>query len=114
MLTQYNLKMPHAVYGGENAMENITAIIKVRGAKKVAMFTDKGIEGAGLFAPAGRGCQGFRCRILRSGRASPGAQLYGRTGAGGCLQGFRRRPDRCLRRRFRDGCRQAGQRSGHR
>ena len=49
MLTQYNLKMPHAVYGGENAMDNITAIIKARGAKKVAMFTDKGIEGAGLF-----------------------------------------------------------------
>ena len=24
MLTQYNLKMPHAVYGGENAMDNIT------------------------------------------------------------------------------------------
>ena len=47
MLTQYNLKMPHAVYGGENAMDNITAIIKARGAKKVAMFTDKGIEGAG-------------------------------------------------------------------
>ena len=35
MLTQYNLKMPHAVYGGENAMDNITAIIKARGAKKV-------------------------------------------------------------------------------
>ena len=50
MLTQYNLKKPHAVYGGENAMDNITAIIKARGAKKVAMFTDKGIEGAGLFA----------------------------------------------------------------
>ena len=50
MLTQYNLKMPHAVYGGENAMDNITAIIKARGAKKVAMFTDKGIEGAGLFS----------------------------------------------------------------
>ena len=28
MLTQYNLKMPHAVYGGENAMDNITAIIE--------------------------------------------------------------------------------------
>ena len=50
MLTQYNHKMPHAVYGGENAMDNITAIIKARGTKKVAMFTDKGIEGAGLFA----------------------------------------------------------------
>ena len=44
MLTQYNLKMPHAVYGGENAMDNITAIIKARGAKKVAMFTDKALR----------------------------------------------------------------------
>ena len=30
MLTQYNLKMPHAVYGGENAMDNITAIIDLQ------------------------------------------------------------------------------------
>ena len=48
MLTTYNLKMPHAVYGGENAMDHITAIIKSTGAKRVAMFTDKGIEAAGL------------------------------------------------------------------
>ena len=48
MLTQYHLPLPHAVYGGENAMDNITAIIKARGAKKVAMFQDKGLEGAGL------------------------------------------------------------------
>lgn len=50
MLTTYSLKMPHAVYGGENAMDNITAILKANGVKRVAMFTDKGIEGAGLFA----------------------------------------------------------------
>ena len=50
MLTKYNLKTPHAVYGGENAMDNITAIIKATGAKRVAMFTDKGIEACGLFA----------------------------------------------------------------
>lgn len=49
MLTQYNLKMPHAVYGGENAIDNITAIIKTIGAKKVAMFTDKGLRTRGLF-----------------------------------------------------------------
>lgn len=49
MLTTYNLKMPHAVYGGENAMDNITAILKARGSKHVAIFTDKGIEAAGLF-----------------------------------------------------------------
>lgn len=50
MLTTYSLKMPHAVYGGENAMDNITAILKNGGVRRVAMFTDKGIEGAGLFA----------------------------------------------------------------
>lgn len=49
MLNTYNLKMPHAVYGGENAIENITTILKTRGVKRVAMFTDKGIEAAGLF-----------------------------------------------------------------
>lgn len=49
MLTQYNLKMPHAVYGGENAMDNITAIIKTGSHKKVALLTDKGIEACGLF-----------------------------------------------------------------
>ena len=30
MLTTYNLKMPHAVYGGENAMDNITSILRER------------------------------------------------------------------------------------
>jgi alcohol dehydrogenase class IV len=50
MLTTYNLKMPHAVYGGENAMANITSILQAANARKVAMFTDKGIEGCGLFA----------------------------------------------------------------
>ncbi len=49
MLTTYNLKMPHAVYGGENAMENITAILRTNTCKRVAMFTDKGIESTGLF-----------------------------------------------------------------
>jgi len=41
--------MPHAVYGGENAMENITAILRTNACKRVAMFTDKGIESTGLF-----------------------------------------------------------------
>ena len=52
MLSKYSLKMPHAVYGGENAIENITAVIKNEGVKRVAMFTDKGIEASGLFALA--------------------------------------------------------------
>lgn len=52
MLTTYNLKMPHAVYGGENAMDNITVILKSRNVKRVAMFTDKGLRSLGLFGLA--------------------------------------------------------------
>lgn len=47
MLTKYTLKMPHAVYSGEGALENIKTIIG-KDIKKVAVFTDKGIIGAGL------------------------------------------------------------------
>ena len=50
MLTEYTLKMPHAVYGGAHAMDNITAILKTNKATHVALFTDKGIEATGLFA----------------------------------------------------------------
>lgn len=50
MLTTYNIKMPRAVYGGENAMDNITSILKARQVKRVAIFTDKGIEDCGLFS----------------------------------------------------------------
>lgn len=46
MLTSYNLKMPQAVYSGENALQQIKTA--VNGAKKVAVFTDQGIIGAGL------------------------------------------------------------------
>lgn len=49
MLTKYTLKMPHAVFGGENAIDNIMDIIRTLNAKKVAMFTDKGLRGLGLF-----------------------------------------------------------------
>lgn len=49
MPTNYNLKMPHAVYGGENAMDNIAVIIENLKAKKVAMFTDKSLRQLGLF-----------------------------------------------------------------
>ena len=48
MLTKYNLKMPREVYSGENALENIKPILEKNNAKKVAVFTDKGIESTGL------------------------------------------------------------------
>lgn len=52
MLKSYNIKMPHAVYGGEHAMENITWILKNNKVKRVAVFTDKGILDLGLLSLA--------------------------------------------------------------
>lgn len=46
MLSDYMLQMPHVVYSGENALENISNIIK--DVKKVAVFCDQGILAAGL------------------------------------------------------------------
>ena len=48
MLTKYDLKMPRVVFSGENALGNIGDILAGNGVKKLAVFTDKGIEGAGL------------------------------------------------------------------
>jgi len=47
MMTNYFLKMPGMVFGGDHAMENIRTIIGTE-VKKVALFTDKGIRAAGL------------------------------------------------------------------
>ena len=48
MLDKYSLKMPHAVYSGENSLENIKTILLENKVNKLAVFTDKGIENAGL------------------------------------------------------------------
>ena len=50
MLSQYHIRMPRAVYGGEKAIDSLTAIIEDCGAKRVAIFTDKGIRDHGLLA----------------------------------------------------------------
>lgn len=48
MLKQYKLKMPPTVYSGEGALENLRTILEENGVKKLAVFTDRGIEAAGL------------------------------------------------------------------
>lgn len=48
MLTQYNLKMPHTVFSGENALDRITEILAENQVRRAAVFTDKGIEATGL------------------------------------------------------------------
>lgn len=47
MLKNYVLKMPHAVYSGEKALDQMAGIIEAE-SSKVAVFSDKGIIGAGL------------------------------------------------------------------
>ncbi len=48
MLTKYDLKMPHAVFSGDDALGKIRDIFAENNVKRLAVFTDKGIEGAGL------------------------------------------------------------------
>lgn len=48
MLKEYSLKLPHAVYGGENALDRLHEIVEKSGYQKVALFTDKGIQQSGL------------------------------------------------------------------
>lgn len=48
MIETYNLKMPHSVFSGKNALENIPAILKENQVQHLAVFTDQGIRGAGL------------------------------------------------------------------
>lgn len=57
MLTDYSLKMPKEVYGGEHALEKLKDVMSVNDVKKVAVFTDHGIRGTGLW--------NFRCRCSR-------------------------------------------------
>lgn len=49
MLKNYTLKMPHTVYSGEGALDQIKTIIGKQ-VNKAAVFTDKGIIEAGLLA----------------------------------------------------------------
>ncbi len=46
MLTQYTLQMPKCVFGGEGSLEKIQEVVK--DCRKIAIFTDKGIEATGL------------------------------------------------------------------
>lgn len=60
MLTKYNLKMPREIFSGEDALENLKTILLANGVKKAAVFTDKGIQSAGLldFPMEGSGRRG--------------------------------------------------------
>ena len=48
MLAKYDLKMPHAVYSGEDALDKIRDILAENQVKHLAVFTDRGIRSAGL------------------------------------------------------------------
>lgn len=48
MLEKYLLKMPRHVFSGKNALDNLESILKKAGPSRISVFTDKGIEKAGL------------------------------------------------------------------
>ena len=48
MIETYNLKMPHSVFSGKDALENIPVILKGNHVQHLAVFTDQGIRSAGL------------------------------------------------------------------
>ncbi|MNW31006.1 Lactaldehyde reductase [compost metagenome] len=49
MLVDYSLKMPKNIFAGEHALEQLETILSAD-IKKVVIFTDKGVLGAGLIA----------------------------------------------------------------
>ncbi|QWT17477.1 iron-containing alcohol dehydrogenase [Collinsella sp. zg1085] len=48
MLNSYSLGLPHAVYAGEQATENLALVLESTGATKVALFCDASIAKLGL------------------------------------------------------------------
>ena len=46
MVTNYGLRMPHGVYGGENPMDSIPRLVGK--ASRIVLFTDRGVREAGL------------------------------------------------------------------
>ena len=44
----YQIKIPSCIFGGEGSIENVKAVIEKENAKKVIVFTDKGIRATGL------------------------------------------------------------------
>lgn len=44
----YQVKLPSCAYGGEGSMEKLKEIVADEGAKKIVVFSDRGIEAAGL------------------------------------------------------------------
>ena len=44
----YQIKIPSCIFGGAGSIENVKAVIEKENAKKVIIFTDKGIRSTGL------------------------------------------------------------------
>ena len=45
---KYQIKIPSCIFGGEGSIENVKHIIEKENAKKIILFTDKGIRDTGL------------------------------------------------------------------
>lgn len=106
MLKQYTLRMPGAVFGGEDSLDKLTNLVE--DSAKVAVFTDKGIEATGLAALV-------TAKIEQAGKEYvvfdelPAEPSYQQAQARHrCFKASGARLHRSGGRRFRDGYRKAG------
>ena len=59
----YQIKIPSYICGGEGCIENVAAIIEKEHAKKIIVFTDKGIRLTGLLDRSEERRVGKECRL---------------------------------------------------
>lgn len=57
---QYQIQVPSHIYGGQGSIEKLQPILERHHAKKVLLFTDQGVRGAGL-------CDGITEQISKAG-----------------------------------------------
>ena len=73
VLKNYHMILPGQVYAGENAMSAAAEIIRKTGARKAALFTDKGVKGSGaldgLMSIIEK--EGVSCRVFDTIPAEP-------------------------------------------
>ena len=74
----YGIKLPACVYSGIGSIGDMKTIVKQESAKKVLVFTDKGVAGAGLLQKLLTVLDeaGVSCRIFDDLRPEPSSSAW--------------------------------------
>ncbi len=70
----YQIKVPSCVYGGEESIQKVKTVIAQENAKKVVVFTDKGIQSTGLLDKLFAVLKGIEYEIFDDLTAEPAYQ----------------------------------------